>query len=291
MKILKFLLTLTLLFGLTTSAYADFTPPTAEYSPDAYDVLLMHLNGDDQSVTMPDSSTTNNKGNATVADNAQLDTAQKQFGTASLLLDGTGDYISYADSDDWNFGAGNWTIDFWFGAPSDAKQGFFGQYVDTNNYTEFYYLSADDKLYFFSRSGGTYIAQYSKSWTYSNDTWYHIALVRNGTTMYLFIGGVSQALSITTAISTNALPDLASSFYTGYCQSITVGYLNGWIDEYRISKGIARDWITDTGDVMIIHITKNFINNLNPDKVGTPMWSCKIKAKTLWKNLMWKYRG
>ena len=51
-------------------------------------VLVAHMNGADESVIIPDSSPSAH-GNATVVGNAQLDTAQKVFGTASLLLDGT----------------------------------------------------------------------------------------------------------------------------------------------------------------------------------------------------------
>jgi len=49
----------------------------------------------------------------TVEGNAQIDTAQSMFGGASGLFDGTGDYLSLANSDDWDLGTGAWTIDFW----------------------------------------------------------------------------------------------------------------------------------------------------------------------------------
>jgi hypothetical protein len=40
-------------------------------------------------------------------------TGTKKFGTASGEFHGSGDYLSLADSDDWNFGSGAFTIDFW----------------------------------------------------------------------------------------------------------------------------------------------------------------------------------
>lgn len=42
--------------------------------------------------------------------NAQLDTAIKRFGSASLLLDGTGDYVTAPNSTDFHFGTGDFTI-------------------------------------------------------------------------------------------------------------------------------------------------------------------------------------
>src|SRR3990167_841583 len=44
---------------------------------------------------------------------AQVDTAQSKFGGASCLLDGTVDSVSAADSEDWNFGTADFTVDFW----------------------------------------------------------------------------------------------------------------------------------------------------------------------------------
>ncbi|MBT6515561.1 MAG: hypothetical protein HOK65_12415, partial [Crocinitomicaceae bacterium] len=44
---------------------------------------------------------------------AQIDTAQKKFGTGSILLNGSGNFLSAPDSDDFNFASGDFTIDFW----------------------------------------------------------------------------------------------------------------------------------------------------------------------------------
>jgi len=50
----------------------------------------------------------------TAVGDAQLDTAQKEFGTASLLLDGSGDYalVSGQDATYWDL-SGDFTIEFW----------------------------------------------------------------------------------------------------------------------------------------------------------------------------------
>jgi hypothetical protein len=44
---------------------------------------------------------------------AQITTGQSKFGGASGLFHGSGDYLSTTDSDDWTFGSGDFTIDFW----------------------------------------------------------------------------------------------------------------------------------------------------------------------------------
>ncbi len=43
--------------------------------------------------------------------NAQVDTALSKFGTRSLLLDGTGDFLSTNDTPDFNIGTGNFTVE------------------------------------------------------------------------------------------------------------------------------------------------------------------------------------
>ena len=55
--------------------------PSSEYSSDANTQLLLHCNGTDTSTTFIDSGNTGHT--VTANGNAQLDTAQKKFGTAS----------------------------------------------------------------------------------------------------------------------------------------------------------------------------------------------------------------
>ena len=59
--------------------------------PDTSQTLLLHADGTDASTTVTDSSL--NAATMTPAGNAQIDTAQSVFGGASLLFDGTGDYV------------------------------------------------------------------------------------------------------------------------------------------------------------------------------------------------------
>ena len=78
-------------------------------SYDSYTKLMLHMEGSDGSTTFTDEI-----GKAVTANgNAQIDTAQKKFGAASGLFDGTGDYLTLANSNDWSFGSGDFTIDFW----------------------------------------------------------------------------------------------------------------------------------------------------------------------------------
>jgi len=182
----------------------------------------------------------------TFAGTAQLDTAQKKFGTASLLLDGDSDYVTLPDSADWNFGTGDFTIDFQvrFAVFGASSQHIIAQYEDSSN-RWYVSLGADKKFNIVFVDDGSTKAQYvsSSAWTGVTDTWYHIAIVRSTTSILMFIDGVAHTLSAATPISTNDVGDIAAVLTIG-ANPAGPNYFNGWIDELRISKGIAR-WTAD----------------------------------------------
>ena len=199
---------------------------------DNYTKLLLHCDGTDASTTFIDSAL----GKAvTAVGNAQIDTAQKVFGTGSGLFDGTGDYLTTPDHADWYFGTGDFTIDFWVrwnGTPS----GYFtmlGQDTDSSNRWNLQWYP--NNLYFRVYNGGDAIITHTKAWAPVKDTWYHVAVVRNGTTFNSYIGGTS----IGSTTDADSIPDFTGALWI--CGSETYGeYGNGWMDEIRISKGIAR---------------------------------------------------
>ena len=76
----------------------------------------------------------------------------------------------------------------------------------------------------------------SDAWSPVADTWYHVAVVKQGATGYLmFIDGTQIG---TTQTDTSTIPDFAGTLRIGI--HTTGNYLNGWVDEFRTSKGIAR---------------------------------------------------
>lgn len=209
---------------------------------DGYTVSLLHFNGTDGATSFIDES-----GKTwTAAGSAQIDTAQSKFGGASLLLDGTTDYISTPDSADFNFSNGNFTIDFWFRAAStmDNFDTWFGIWNSTpanTNYIKFDYGSGG-AIRFVVVASSSVVAEYtaSSAQTFTAGTWYHLAVVRNGTNILIFKDGTSLTLTTSTAISSSSLPDLTGAAVYGSDRANASRDINGHIDEARISKGIAR---------------------------------------------------
>lgn len=208
---------------------------------DIYAVGVYHFDGTDGSTTITDSSI-DGVNTGTCAGNAQLDTAQKKFGSAALLLDGTGDYVTISDSADFQFGTGSFAIDFWvrFNAfPVGTNAIFISKYVDTNNYWTLFF-ALDYKLVFDSKVSGS-----TKYYSYVNwpspqlNQWYHVAFVRNGSDAYFCIDGVTISPQYTsTSFGTNDIGVTSGDVQVGAFNGAQ--FFNGWIDELRVSKGTNR---------------------------------------------------
>lgn len=208
---------------------------------DSFTKLCSHFDGADQATAYTDPITSVAW---TFGGTAQLDTARRKFGSASLLLDGDSDYITHDDSDSWNLGAGDFTIDFWFMAsalPTDGNlAGLLQQLVSVSPLD---FLSID-----ILNTSGTYSIRcrlYDNDtpiWNLSKntspnlavDTWYHLAIVRCVNTVTAYQNGVSLG----TATASGSSPDFAATLDLG--RFAAANFFAGWIDEVRVSKGIAR---------------------------------------------------
>lgn len=200
--------------------------------------LMIQFDGADAATTY----TAETGQTVTFVNQAEIDTAQKQYGTSSLLLDGTGDYTSVPDSDDWNFGSGDFTIDMWIRFAADEDVTLYGQENGAPSRVQLKYYQSNSRIYF-AAVDTTDKAQYWGTFAVSTDTWYHVAAVRNGTSFYIFIDGTSLSLTTDTAISTNSLPDVAAAVWFGG-DDLESLYHNGWIDNVRVTKGTAL-WTAD----------------------------------------------
>lgn len=207
----------------------------------SYVKTLLHMNGADASTTFTEETGKTFTANG----NAQIDTGQSVFGGASGLFNGTGDYLSSADHGDWRLDDGSnanaWTIDFrvrFNGDPGTASVGFVQQRVDNSN---FWALQlANNTLFFVVQSGGSTIVNINAAWNPAGNTWYHVAIVKNGVSGYmLFIDGTQIGVTTT---DVDPIPDYAGGLLVARYTDVggVNNDLNGWIDELRISKGIAR---------------------------------------------------
>lgn len=188
------------------------------------------MNGADASTTFTDSSTggVNSPHTMTANGDAQIDTAQSKFGGAAGLFDGVGDYLSTPDSADWDMGTGDYTFDFWIRWATTL----FGDLISRDDADMRFGHFADSTLKLFL--GGSAVK--SEAWSPSTNTWYHIAVTRSGTSLRFFVDGTQ--LGSPTTDSTDMT--YGSALNIGKDGGFPVYFNSGWLDELRISKGVAR---------------------------------------------------
>ena len=166
----------------------------------------------------------------TFSGNAQIDTAQYKFGSSSLLLDGSGDYVT---SNNMRFSARDgaqdgFVVSFWL--RQNALQNSRIWAISTSWGSQIG-ISAAGYLYW-------YLSGQVNNWTISNgltstttamttDTWYHFQFQWDGSTYKAYIDGVEE-LSVD---STVPLYGGGSPMRLGSNDN-TSNFLNGWIDDF-----------------------------------------------------------
>ena len=208
---------------------------------DPYTKLYLPFNGADGAAATEDLSRSAHA--VTFNGNAALDTAQKVFGASSLLLDSNSS-VSVEDHDDWNFGTGNFTVDCWLmwsALPGNTLSQYIGSHYESANYYYDFFLSNSSGTYYLMMAlkNGTVKGSYSLTVTPSLNTWYHVAFVRNGATGLIFFNGDSTGTIETVAFGANDVGNISGAFHVGNAAGLIAGH-NGWIDEFMVSKGIAR---------------------------------------------------
>jgi hypothetical protein len=195
---------------------------------DASTKLLLHFDGTDAATAFTDSSASART--VTAVGNAQLDTAKQKFGTASLLLDGTGDYATLPDSADWTFGAGA-TIDAccWLNA-LPALSTICSHATDANNQYRWTVSSTGVIAFTVISASVTIISLSSAAGVIATGQFYHLELVKNGNDYTIRVDGVAVA----TVTDADAIPNFTSTFKIGADGGAT-NFFNGWIDEFRFS--------------------------------------------------------
>ncbi len=213
------------LSGVNTTSYGVFILSS-------YTKLLIHGNA-----TLVDSTGTHT---LTANGDAALTSALAKFGVGAAKFDGTGDYISYPDNATWDFGSGDFTIDMWVYVKSAASS--LGFATNGSGAGGWGFRLNSNTLDFYDAAGSKNTA----SWDPTDDTWYHLAVVRSGNDYMFFVNGVQQGTTATAAGSIAASSgamligqtfNTSGGSFTGSGQNMT-----GLIDEFRISN-IAR-WTT-----------------------------------------------
>lgn len=218
-------------FSISSWIYLNSTSTTLERpivskrDLDANTVLLLHCEGANSSQTITDSSTYVHS--VTANGSANISTVTAKYGSGSIYFNGTNGYLSAADSTDWNFGTGDFTIEFWVNFTSvPAAAGL----VNRGQNNQFEIIFSSNGLHFFIGGGAAII---DAAFTPTTNTWYHIAAIRFGTACNIYVNGTSIGSGTSGANASGSNPILVGA------ETVIANFFNGFIDELRISN-IAR---------------------------------------------------
>jgi hypothetical protein len=208
-------------------------------------VALCHFDGTNGSRVF-----TEEKGHAMYyAGNAALSANQSLYGDTSAYLAGSGDYFAISASNngngsDFSLASDDFTLEIAYRHAPNTWGKIVGNYQWQAGYRGGWYLGAgtDGSLAFVTSttlvSGG--------AGTIKDGQWNRIAVVRRGTTFYLYVEGVLVAQAVPAAPTQN-IPDPGTAWAKNlrFGCKITDGasfddFLPGYYDEFRLTRGVAR---------------------------------------------------
>ena len=238
-------------------------------------ILHLPFDGSNGATSTSDVS---NQNNAVTVNGAQISTAQSKFGGSSMLFDGSNDYLSVGGSE-WNsnLNSGDFTVEFWIRFNTIGTPYIIQNYNGSNGWGVAVWSGGGGTNYFdgFWYSGCWKYIQYdvggsSQYTTASADTWYHVAFVRDGNDWSLYLNGTLEGTR--TGLSGSITSSSLGSLEIGRKYNDTY-YVDGYIDDLRITKGLARytsnftpptsAHLTSAGDV-----NKHIVVNSDADGVA-----------------------
>jgi hypothetical protein len=238
---------------------SNFTPSSSTFA-DQYPILtsdpyfssvslLLHMNGSNNSTSFVDSSP--NSFTISSGGNCKISTTQSKFGGASAyyypVYGSQGGYISAPHSNVFEFGSGDFTIEFfiYYIGFEGAGYNIYSKKDGSGNQS---ILIAGDQYgygriytYVYNTSGG-YIINPSPGageiGSIQLNTWHHYALSRKGNNFYIFWNGVLRG----NIYSTDSIRTTTNPVYIGSGGSNTQGFSDhsGYIDDLRVTKGVGR---------------------------------------------------
>ena len=209
----------------------------------AFNSLLLHGDGTNGSTVITDSS--GSPKTVTAVGNAQISTAQSKFGGASIAFDKVDDRLTLAASSAFAFDTGDFTIEFWAYSRdvSGATQRGVFQISSATGGLSTSYINTILIYQGGNAAGGVLngglVAVVDNNFIGSStavlsiNTWFHVALTRASGTLRLFFNGNVHSSIANTSNLTGSNLVVGGSYNTAFLY-------DGYIDDFRITKGISR---------------------------------------------------
>ena len=228
--------------------------------------LLLPFDGSNAATTTNDES--NSTHSVTFAGGAQISTAESKFGGSSLYLNGdSGTKLTISQSSDFDFGTGDFTVEFWIKTSlsnNDTQSRRIISFGD-NNATRIQIFLSSDGIDFYDTSS----VKVDGDIDVADGNWHHVAFTRSGTSLKGFVDGVQSG----STASNSTDYDNAAALTIGAYASTGLGRVVGYLEDLRITKGLARytsaftaptsGHLTSAGDV-----NKQIVVNSDADGVA-----------------------
>jgi len=218
-----------ILKGTALYSGTTYTVPTEPVTAVANTSLLLNFTN----AGIIDNTMMNNL--ETIGD-VKISTAQSKFGGSSMLFDGNGDNLNLQNNTVFAFNTGDFTIEAWVyptASHTGAGMVIFDQRgtYNTNSGINMW-LRGSTNVLTFSTNGNQ---EYAGSLTAPIGTWTHVAVVKTSGVIKSYVNGVlSTTFSYATSLSdTSACIGRSTDTNPSY-------YFEGYIDDLRITRGVAR---------------------------------------------------
>jgi hypothetical protein len=208
--------------------------------------LLLHMDGSNGSTTFTDSSS--NALTVTANGSAQISTAQSKWGGASGLFNGSSSYLELSDTSNQLLLSGDFTIECWVyfnslsGTRVIAQSGWDGT---TGALAIWHHSSCPNVISLWAESYSTSVPMITGTTTLSATTWYYVKAVRSGNSWELIVNNTSQGTVTSSASITKKIRRVGA--YSDASGGNTSSYLDGYLDDLRITKGVARPNVLPSG--------------------------------------------
>jgi hypothetical protein len=225
---------------------SNFTPQTTPFAPDPYTKLLLHMDGVgnafyDSSDPPGDNGFPILPDGVTVTPSGTFTTQKMKDGRNIWKFNGSTNYITISDHASWSMFTSDFTIVAWVKFDSiAANRTIIGQYTDTNNQW-FVRWTTSNVIQLYGITSSTARFDFTCPLTPVAGTWYHVVIQRSGSSCVMYINGVAQTVTQTTAFSATAT-DIAAVLSIG---KINTEYQAGNIKDLQIfTKALTMDQIS-----------------------------------------------
>jgi hypothetical protein len=209
--------------------------------------LLLRMDGN--TIDFVDASQTP-KTIAALGDATQSSAQSKWPGGKSLLLDGTGDYLTSPINSAYEFGTSDFTVEAWiYPTTTSMNARIIGIGLGANGggpYTGWSLRFLTSGVIAFYRFDGTE-TMVSSAHTAPANQWTHVAATRASGVVRVFVGGnLSAALTTYSGSYDRVNNDALEIGRVQFGGGGTFNFFSGYIDDIRITKGVARYTTTFT---------------------------------------------